>query len=395
LGMDRLYQQAVDSAKKRANAEGDASGPKRGAEGGARDRPPKKPKQVRDSGMRTSAGPRGLNRHVRGESPSSVNRVQEKHGPGDHKNIPAHRGAFKKHLRKHTLLFQRAGGETARAILVTCDQGKEAKCIQSGCELIKMALASLSPAAPHTDSGAAAEGEARGDGEGGIGEEEERTEGEGAAQDAHEDGDGKIGRSEDMWVIDPGCNGLACITVEKKGIAPLRVLEAMWDYVDELGKDKEAIKTFYLKHKHCHRFIPLEVICRAVESEILSAVKTMIGQHFSASKPTTFSVVCDVRSCSSLQKMDLIKKVAELVDKAHTVQLHMPQTVILIQVVKAASGISILSGAPRYMRSQKSTFNLMIHAHELMSAGDQARGGGEPIGGAGEEEQKPSDDRGC
>jgi tRNA(Ser,Leu) C12 N-acetylase TAN1 len=320
-------------------------------------------------------------RHDRGQSPSSVNRVQEQQGPGDHKNIPAHRGAFKKHLRKHTLLFQRAGGETARAILVTCDQGKEAKCIQSGCELIKMALAFLSPAAPRTDTGAAAEGESRGaGGEGGIGEDAARTAGEGAAQDAHEDGDGKIGRSEDMWVVDPGCNGVACITVEKKGIAPLCVLKAIWDYVDELGKDKEAIKAFYLKHKHCHRFIPLEVICRAVESEILSAVKTMIGQHLSASKPTTFSVVCDVRSCTSVQKMDLIKKVAELVDSAHTVQLQMPQTVILIQVVKAACGISILSGAPRFMRSQKSTFNLMIHAHELMSAGDQA--GGRLAGGA-------------
>jgi hypothetical protein len=50
--MDRLYQQAVDSAKKLAQAEGDESGPKRGAEEGARDRPPKKPKQVRVSGRR-------------------------------------------------------------------------------------------------------------------------------------------------------------------------------------------------------------------------------------------------------------------------------------------------------------------------------------------------------
>ena len=302
--------------------------------------------------------------------PGNRPRDRRVQGPGDLKNVPAHRGAFKKHLRKHTLLFQREGGETARAILVTCDQGKEARCIQSGCELIKMALASLSPAAP------AADGSAAGGGAGGEGA------GESAAQGAAADGDGSAKTSEDMWVIDPGCNGLACITVEKKGIAPLRVVQAMWDHVDELGKDKAAIKAFYLKHKHCYRFIPLEVMCRAVESEIVSTVKTMIGQHFSASKPTTFSIVCDVRSCSSVKKMDLIKTVAELVDKEHTVQLYMPDTVILIQVVKAACGISILSGAQRYMRSQKSTFNLMIHAQGLLGAGDQS-GGGEGGGGGG------------
>ena len=53
--MDRLYQQAVDSAKKRAKAEGDASGPKRSAEEGARECPPKKPKQVRVSGTHVQA----------------------------------------------------------------------------------------------------------------------------------------------------------------------------------------------------------------------------------------------------------------------------------------------------------------------------------------------------
>ena len=160
--MDRLYQQAVDGAKQRAQDAGGAGVAKRGAEEGAGDRGAKKPKKVLacTPGRRTArASPRRRGMCltcVPGNRPRD-RRVQ---GPGDLKNVPAHRGAFKKHLRKHTLLFQREGGETARAILVTCDQGKEARCIQSGCELIKMALASLSPAAPAADGSAAGGGPA-------------------------------------------------------------------------------------------------------------------------------------------------------------------------------------------------------------------------------------------
>lgn len=38
------------------------------------------------------------------------------------KNIPAHRGAFKRHLRKHTFLFQREGGKIPKGFIVTCVQ---------------------------------------------------------------------------------------------------------------------------------------------------------------------------------------------------------------------------------------------------------------------------------
>lgn len=53
-------------------------------------------------------------------------------------------------------------------------------------------------------------------------------------------------------------------------------------------------------------------------------------------------------------------------------RLCMPDTVIVLQVVKSACGISVLSGAQRYMKSQKSTFNLLIHAQSFL----EAKGGG-------------------
>ena len=59
----------------------------------------------------------------------------------------------------------------------------------------------------------------------------------------------------------------------------------------------------------------------------------------------------------------------------------MPDTVIVLQVVKSACGISVLSGAQRYMKSQKSTFNLLIHAQSFLEA--KGGGGGAGSGGAG------------
>ena len=258
---------------------------------------------------------------------------KDKNGSGADNVVPAHRGAFKKHLRKHTLLFQREGGERARAFLITCDQGKEARCIQSGAELLKLGM----------------RGKRR----------EEEDEGENAKKNTGSE-------SEETWAVDPGCNGLACITIEKKGVDPVEILKALWDHVDELGKTKDGITRFYHQHKHCYRFIPLQHFCRAETAEIVCTVKSLLPQHFDAKKPCTFSVICDVRSCSSLKKNDLIHAIAGLVGSEHTVQLYMPDTIIVIQVIKAACGISILTDAHRYLRSQKSTFNLMIHAEGLM-----------------------------
>jgi len=54
-------------------------------------------------------------------------------------------------------------------------------------------------------------------------------------------------------------------------------------------------------HSHTHTHTPL--------SEIESMITKLLLVRFSAASPTTFSVVCDIRSCNTLKKMDLITKV--------------------------------------------------------------------------------------
>jgi hypothetical protein len=131
--MDKLYRKAVEDAKERSRgaAEGaaDVLG-KRGAEGVVHEA--KKPKKVcgynffcffrLPPGVCVLGVPmcHGMfhTSCVSGCVFVSVYwgmRSLEQHGGGE-KNIPAHRGAFKRHLRKHTLLFQREGGETAKVM---------------------------------------------------------------------------------------------------------------------------------------------------------------------------------------------------------------------------------------------------------------------------------------
>ena len=354
--MDRLYALAVNGAAQRAAVADASEGCDRG----------KRP-LAQAGNAASDAGKRA--RHGGDAAACDPAHLKPQHG-GD-KNVPAHRGAFKRHLRKHTLLFQREGGETARAFLVTCDQGREAKAIQSGVELIKLALASLADggadaAAPPADapaSGAGSRAHARS-----AQDADAPQEGRDAAAGARSvAGAGADEGTEETWVIDPGCNGLACVSVEKKGVDPRDVLAWLFDFVDNLGQreDKRAIRDFYHRHKHCHRFIPMQVMCRAVEAEIESAVRQLLHAQLSAAKPTTFAVVCDVRSCNALKRKDLITKVAALVDSQHRVHLKEPETLIVVQVIKAACGISIPHNAARYMHSQKSTFNLMLHAQSF------------------------------
>mmetsp|Transcript_32321 Transcript_32321/g.50375 ORF Transcript_32321/g.50375 Transcript_32321/m.50375 type:complete len:143 (+) Transcript_32321:429-857(+) len=131
------------------------------------------------AGPSNSEGELPVKRKVEQDSQEGNQGKKGKKGHTGDKNIPAHRGAFKRHLRKHTVLYQREGGEVARAFIVTCDQGREAKAITSSVELLKIALG--------PDPEAAA-------------------------------GD------EDTWVVDPGCNGVACVTIERKGVDPVELL---------------------------------------------------------------------------------------------------------------------------------------------------------------------------
>mmetsp|Transcript_4357 Transcript_4357/g.8852 ORF Transcript_4357/g.8852 Transcript_4357/m.8852 type:complete len:148 (+) Transcript_4357:265-708(+) len=109
-------------------------------------------------------------------------------------------------------------------------------------------------------------------------------------------------------------------------------------------------------------------MCRATMDDIMDTLKELLAKPplGETSPATTFAVSCEVRSCSSLSKKDLIDKVAAMVQPKHKVQLYLPDTMIVVQVLKSACGVSVVPNAARYCKSQKSSFNLLQHAATLM-----------------------------
>jgi len=134
----------------------------------------------------------------------------------------------------------------------------------------------------------------------------------------------------------------------------------------------EALTGFVKQHKFCYRFLPLQVFCRTSVEDVEKAAKSLLDTSLNSKPPTTFSILCDVRSCASLSKKDLIDRVAKLVDSKHKVQLKGPETFVLVQVIKSACGLSVVPGAQRFAKSQASTFNLLQMASAAVDAKDQA-----------------------
>jgi len=132
-----------------------------------------------------------------------------------------------------------------RAFLVTCSQGKEAVAISNAVVLIRNAMDEVEPTLEESATLPPPEAAGASVGAGGAAvpaatcgsaEAPEADE-----EDPEEDGDdaeGAEGKApEDTWVCDAGCNGVVCVTIEKKGIDPVDVLARMWDQLERLKGD--------------------------------------------------------------------------------------------------------------------------------------------------------------
>lgn len=65
-------------------------------------------------------------------------------------------------------------------------------------------------------------------------------------------------------MIDPGCNGVCCFTLEMDNAPdPIRLLKALWEIAERDGTGRMA-DAFAKEHFACHRFLPMQVRgCRA------------------------------------------------------------------------------------------------------------------------------------
>ena len=91
--------------------------------------------------------------------------------------------------------------------------------------------------------------------------------------------------------------------------------------------------------------LPVESVCFASVDDIVKAASPLVAAAFPASPPLKFAVQLELRSCNGL-KLDrkaAVDALAALVPAPHTVDLSNPDRVIMVQVIKSAAAIAVLS----------------------------------------------------
>ena len=91
--------------------------------------------------------------------------------------------------------------------------------------------------------------------------------------------------------------------------------------------------------------LPVETVCFASVDDIVKAAAPLVAASFPASPPLKFAVQLELRSCDGL-KLDrkaAVDALAALVPAPHTVNLSNPDRVVMVQVIKNAAAIAVLS----------------------------------------------------
>lgn len=111
------------------------------------------------------------------------------------------------------------------------------------------------------------------------------------------------------------------------------------------------------------RFVPVEAVCKANVFDIKNAAGQLFDKYFLNVPPTTYSIVYNKRCNNDLNRDEIIRELATLVDaknREHKVDLKNGQVSVLVEIVK---GLCCLSVLPDYMKLKK--YNLA----ELMASG--------------------------
>lgn len=101
------------------------------------------------------------------------------------------------------------------------------------------------------------------------------------------------------------------------------------------------------------RFLPIESICKANLADILNAAGQLFDKHFLNVPPTSFAINYNKRCNDSLDRMEIIRELADLVtskNMAHRVDLNNSDVTIVVEVVK---GLCCLAVVPQYIKFKK------------------------------------------
>lgn len=105
------------------------------------------------------------------------------------------------------------------------------------------------------------------------------------------------------------------------------------------------------------RFIPVEVVCKASVEDIKNAAGKLFDQYFLNVEPKTFSIVVNKRYNNSVDRMAIIRELADIVafkNVQHKVDLKNAELSVVVEIIK---GLCCLTVLPDYNELKK--FNLV------------------------------------
>lgn len=119
-----------------------------------------------------------------------------------------------------------------------------------------------------------------------------------------------------------------------------------YSIIRHIAETKEQKTRFLL------RLIPVEKTCKANLHDIKENIDVLVEKYFN-DESKTFSVVYNHRNNNSLNRDEVIKEIAAIVDsknKTHSVNLKQPQLAIIVEVIR---GMCLLSVVPDYIKFKK------------------------------------------
>lgn len=126
----------------------------------------------------------------------------------------------------------------------------------------------------------------------------------------------------------------------------------------ELGEKimRDIFETKKRKTRILLRFIPVETVCRADLNDITNAAGKLFDKYFLNVPPKTFAIVVNKRYNNSIDRMNVIKELADIVtfkNIQHKVDLKNAELTVIVEVIK---GLCCLAVLPDYFQLKK--FNL-------------------------------------
>lgn len=156
------------------------------------------------------------------------------------------------------------------------------------------------------------------------------------------------------------------------------------DNPNELGVRiiRDIAETQKRKTRMLLRFMPVDVVCRSNVEAIKNAAGQLFDKIFLHSEPTTFAIVVNKRYNNDVDRMEIIRELAEMVafkNSLHKVDLKNAKLTVVVEVVRGLCCLSIL---PDFIQLKKYNVNELTNVKdetESKESKESKEGGIEPI----------------